>query len=263
VHLTALWLDSFVQLSWLQLLAFPWTSSYRPLAVTLGFLAMVALILTTGSGALRRHLPGWRIVHALAYLTFGLSVFHGILAGSDTHSAWAICLYAGALAGVGVTLLRRLIPKAPSERRQVVKPGPYGVRERGDRPRVEGSSPNHPADGRRVPRCDPDTLSVCPRGSAYWVKRKRKASPFIHRSAWRNCLENSRRLLKSACSYRQEALIDSSQALLDDSCRLSGTRFGARSDFPNSFGRSILGTSPQRRSLGSSIRVVFRTRATP
>ena len=148
VHLTALWLDSFVQLSWLQLLAFPWTSSYRPLAVTLGFLAMVALILTAGSGALRRHLPGWRIVHALAYLTFGLSVFHGILAGSDTHSAWAICLYAGALAAVGVTLLRRLIPKAPLRRRQVVKPGPYVVRERGGRPQVDSSSPNHPADER-------------------------------------------------------------------------------------------------------------------
>jgi sulfoxide reductase heme-binding subunit YedZ len=121
VHLTALWLDSFVQLSWLQLLAAPWTSSYRPVAVTLGFLAMVALLLTAGSGALRRFLPGWRIVHALAYLTFGLSVLHGLLAGSDTGSAWATLLYAGALAAVGVTLLRRLFPPAtPGKRRDQV-----------------------------------------------------------------------------------------------------------------------------------------------
>ena len=148
VHLTALWLDSFVQLSWLQLLAAPWTSSYRPAAVTLGFMAMVALFLTAASGALRKRLPGWRIVHALAYLTFGLSVVHGLLAGSDTHSAWAICLYAGALAAVGVTSLRRLISKAPSERRQGMKPGSFMVLKRGDRYGVDKPSPNHAADGR-------------------------------------------------------------------------------------------------------------------
>jgi sulfoxide reductase heme-binding subunit YedZ len=112
VHLLALWLDSFVQLSWLQLLAVPWTSSYRPVAVTLGFLAMVALILTAGSGTLRRLLRGWRIVHALAYLTFGLSILHGLIAGSDTGSTWATFLYAGALAAVGATSLRRLLPPA-------------------------------------------------------------------------------------------------------------------------------------------------------
>ena len=124
VHLTALWLDSFVPLSWLQLLAVPWTSSYRPVALTVGFLAMVALLLTAGSGGLRRLLPGWRVVHALAYLTFGLSVLHGLLAGSDTGSAWAIALYAGALAAVGVTLLRRLLPTATHGRRGDENPDP-------------------------------------------------------------------------------------------------------------------------------------------
>ncbi|HET7272150.1 MAG TPA: ferric reductase-like transmembrane domain-containing protein, partial [Rubrobacter sp.] len=121
VHLTALWMDSFVQFSWLQLLAAPWTSSYRPLAVTLGFLAMVTLLLTAASGALRRLLPGWRIVHALAYITFGLSVIHGLLAGSDTGSVWAITLYTGALAAVGATSLRRLLaPATPGKRREKV-----------------------------------------------------------------------------------------------------------------------------------------------
>ena len=36
VHLTSLWLDSYVQFSWTQLLVLPWTSDYRPVAVTLG-----------------------------------------------------------------------------------------------------------------------------------------------------------------------------------------------------------------------------------
>ncbi|HEX2729102.1 MAG TPA: ferric reductase-like transmembrane domain-containing protein, partial [Rubrobacteraceae bacterium] len=74
VHLTGLWLDSYVQFGWAQLLASPWTSTYRPLAVTLGWLAMLALLLTAASGGLRRLLPGWRIVHALAYLTFALGL---------------------------------------------------------------------------------------------------------------------------------------------------------------------------------------------
>jgi hypothetical protein len=107
VHLIALWADSFVPFSWVQLLATPWTSSYRPFAVTLGFLAMISLLLTAASGALRRVFPGWRAVHMASYITFGLSVFHGLLAGSDSGSPLALLLYLSALVAVGVTLLRR------------------------------------------------------------------------------------------------------------------------------------------------------------
>ncbi|HEX2728341.1 MAG TPA: hypothetical protein VHM16_01220, partial [Rubrobacteraceae bacterium] len=119
-HVIALQLDSFVQFSWLQLLATPWTAGYRPFAVTLGFLAMISLLLTASSGALRRRLPGWRIVHLLSYVTFGLSVFHGFLAGSDSGSLTAILIYASALVAVGVTVLRKLLPK-PSQRSPAMK----------------------------------------------------------------------------------------------------------------------------------------------
>ncbi|MGI9050951.1 MAG: ferric reductase-like transmembrane domain-containing protein [Rubrobacteraceae bacterium] len=119
-HLTALWLDSFVTFSWTQLLLTPWTSSYRPFAVTLGFLAMVALFLTAASGGLRRLLPGWRVVHALAYVTFVLGLVHGLLAGSDTGSPVALAFYLVALLVVGWTLFRRFYspprtPKVPSD----------------------------------------------------------------------------------------------------------------------------------------------------
>jgi len=116
VHLIALWADSFVPFSWVQLLAMPWTSSYRPFAVTLGFLAMISLLLTAASGGLRRVLPGWRAVHMASYLTFGLSIFHGLLAGSDSGSPIALLLYLAALVAVGVTLLRRKASK-PGEPR--------------------------------------------------------------------------------------------------------------------------------------------------
>jgi sulfoxide reductase heme-binding subunit YedZ len=117
VHLISLWLDSYVQFSWTQLLLLPWTSNYRPVAVTLGFLAMVSLLLTAASGGLRRLLPGWRVVHALAYLTFALGLIHGLLAGSDTGSPWAIAFYTAAFLAVGWTVIRRVSNSGPAPQR--------------------------------------------------------------------------------------------------------------------------------------------------
>jgi DMSO/TMAO reductase YedYZ heme-binding membrane subunit len=109
VHLIALSLDTYTPFSWAQLLAVPWTSGYRPFAVTLGFLAMVSLLLAAASGALRRRLPGWRTLHAAAYLTFALSVTHGVLAGTDSQSVAALVVYGAALFAVTLTLLRRYL----------------------------------------------------------------------------------------------------------------------------------------------------------
>ena len=117
VHLVALWADNFVEFTWGQLLFVPWTSDYRPLAVTLGWLAMVSLALTAASGGLRRLVPGWRIVHALAYLTFALGLVHGLLAGSDSGSPWALAFYAATLLAVAWTLTRRFKhPPGPARR---------------------------------------------------------------------------------------------------------------------------------------------------
>ena len=107
VHLTFLWLDSFVEFTWGQLLLVPWTSVYRPFAVTLGWLAATSLLLTAASGGFRRLIPGWRVVHALAYLTFALGLVHGLMAGSDSGSPWAIAFYAATLLAVAWTLTRR------------------------------------------------------------------------------------------------------------------------------------------------------------
>jgi sulfoxide reductase heme-binding subunit YedZ len=108
VHLVSLWLDTFVDFSWAQLLALPWTSHYRPFAVTLGWLAAVSLLLTAASAALRRHLPSWRTVHLLAYATFALGLFHGLLAGTDSGSLLARSFYIGAFLLVSVAWLRRI-----------------------------------------------------------------------------------------------------------------------------------------------------------
>jgi len=119
VHLAALWTDDFVEFTPSQLLLLPWTSEYEPLAVTLGWLAMIALVLTAASGGFRRLLPGgtWRIIHAFAYLTFTLGLVHGLLAGSDAGSPFALAFYLAALLAVGWATCRRVFSAPPPSSR--------------------------------------------------------------------------------------------------------------------------------------------------
>jgi len=116
---------------------------YEPFAVTLGWLAMIALLLTAASGGLRRLLPGgaWRIVHALAYLTFALGLLHGLLAGSDAGSPFALAFYLAALLAVGWAVYRRLFSPSPLPNRgpskaptEVLVGSPQGLLDTSRRP---------------------------------------------------------------------------------------------------------------------------------
>jgi sulfoxide reductase heme-binding subunit YedZ len=137
VHLVALWADDFVEFTASQLLIVPWTSSYEPFAVTLGWLAMIALLLTAASGALRRLLPGWRVVHALAFLTFALGLIHGLLAGSDSGSPLALAFYLATLLMVGWATYRRLFSSSPPFRHYRKKTMPSTPSARADATAIE------------------------------------------------------------------------------------------------------------------------------
>ena len=110
VHLVALRLDTFIGFSWSELLVAPWTGPYYPLWVTAGWVAMILLVLTAASGGLRRLLPGWRVVHLLAYLTFASSLLHGLFAGSDSGSVPILAVYLVSLLAVVVALVLRFYP---------------------------------------------------------------------------------------------------------------------------------------------------------
>ncbi|MDQ4000474.1 MAG: ferric reductase-like transmembrane domain-containing protein [Actinomycetota bacterium] len=121
VHLSALWLDEFIQFTAAQLLLMPWTSSYEPFGVTLGWISMLLLLLVAASGALRRWFPSgtWRIVHAFSYLTFALGLVHGLLSGTDSGSPLTLAFYLATLLAVGLAAYRRLSspePLSPSGR---------------------------------------------------------------------------------------------------------------------------------------------------
>ncbi len=68
---------------------------------------MILLILTAASGGIRQLLPGWRVVHLLAYLTFALSLLHGLFSGSDSGSYLTLAVYLVPLLAVVVALVLR------------------------------------------------------------------------------------------------------------------------------------------------------------
>lgn len=108
VHLIFLWADTFIEFSWAQLLLVPWSSSYRPFAVTLGWVSAILLLLTAASGALRKFVPGWRSVHLLSYATVAAGLFHGLLAGSDSTTFAARAFYIIAFFLMALAWSRRL-----------------------------------------------------------------------------------------------------------------------------------------------------------
>ena len=113
-HVVLLVADSFVNLS-ISGALIPYTAGYRPLALGLGTVGVYAFTLVAVSGAARGRLASsarattaWRYVHGLAYLGWALSMAHGILAGSDTRTSWAIAAYVSCGAAVAVAFAFRL-----------------------------------------------------------------------------------------------------------------------------------------------------------
>lgn len=124
LHATLIVIDSYVQVSVPSLLV-PFTSGYRPLAIGLGTLATYAFAVVSLSGALRGRLAAsagaarrWRVVHLGAYLGWGLSMGHGVLAGTDTGATWSTAIYVACgltvLAALALRLRDRRTPQISS-----------------------------------------------------------------------------------------------------------------------------------------------------
>jgi hypothetical protein len=95
IHIATLLADSYAHVGWIGTLI-PFTSGYRPLAVTLGLLSMYALVAVTVTGILRSRFAGsqqtsrwWRRIHLLSYAAWALSALHFLTSGSDAGTWWA------------------------------------------------------------------------------------------------------------------------------------------------------------------------------
>ena len=109
IHGAALLLDSFVPFSLSQVLV-PGTSSYRPLAVGFGVVAAELLVALAISNHFRRRIPHgvWRRLHMLNFAVWALALVHGLTAGTDATTAWALTLYIGSAWSVLTLFIYRL-----------------------------------------------------------------------------------------------------------------------------------------------------------
>ena len=86
-------------------LAIPFASGYRPVATALGVLGLYVLLVIWVSTLMRARLGQrrWRALHRVAIVAWALAMLHGVFAGSDTGTPWAVFTYA--LAGLVVGML--------------------------------------------------------------------------------------------------------------------------------------------------------------
>jgi predicted ferric reductase len=94
LHVGVLLLDSYLPFSVADLLV-PGISSYRPLPTALGVVGAELLLALAVTNRLRSRLSYrfWRRAHYVNFAVWGLSLAHGITAGADGDTVWAVALY--------------------------------------------------------------------------------------------------------------------------------------------------------------------------
>jgi len=87
----------------------PFLSSYRPIPVGLGIIALYLMFLLSLSFYARTHLgqKNFRSLHYASFLVFLLVTAHSLLAGTDSPALW--WLYVSSLAAVGLLTVARIV----------------------------------------------------------------------------------------------------------------------------------------------------------
>jgi predicted ferric reductase len=146
VHVVALLLDSYVQFSLVDVLV-PFASSWHPLWVAWGIVAMYLALAVEITSLLRRQLPAkvWRRTHMLSLPLLLLATVHFIVAGTDADQPYAFVGIAVAAFVVGGLIGRRLLdvlaPGPTPARIPVVAPTTVPVPPREPQPPVASSHP--------------------------------------------------------------------------------------------------------------------------
>jgi len=120
VHLVGLALDPWVQIGITQMLV-PFSSSWNPLAVAWGVVALYLLAAVELTSLLRKHMPKrwWKGIHMSSYGLYVVATIHLLTAGTDRHVPALLWTVAGSTAAiVFFTVYRVLGPgKAASVKR--------------------------------------------------------------------------------------------------------------------------------------------------
>jgi len=117
VHLVAILLDSYIHFGLTQVFV-PFTSSWNPIAVSFGVVALYLLLAVELTSLARQRLPRWlwRRLHFLSFPLFVVAELHLLLAGSDAGSPLVLATVAAVdIAVVGLTTVRVLQSRAQAQ----------------------------------------------------------------------------------------------------------------------------------------------------
>ena len=133
VHVLAVLVDPFTHFGLNEILI-PLASHYRPEWMALGIVGLYLGIAIGISTLLRKHIgyKWWRRLHVLTLGIFALATIHGIGAGSDTQTSWALGIYLASTALVGTLLCKRIFfskarQRGGKQRQPQGSPPPYST----------------------------------------------------------------------------------------------------------------------------------------
>jgi predicted ferric reductase len=114
LHMAALIPDQWTNFTPADLLV-PGLSTYRPLAVAMGVVAMYGAVVVVASFYVRKLIgyKTWRTLHYGTFAVFVLVLLHGIYAGTDSGEVWMRWSYL--TAGMGLFFLTAYRIMAPAE----------------------------------------------------------------------------------------------------------------------------------------------------
>ena len=104
LHVTTLMFDPYAQLKLVDLVL-PFGSTYRPLWVGLGAMALDLVIAIVVTSLLRERIGrrAWRAVHWFAYAMWPVALVHGIGSGTDRSTLWLLGIDAVCVLAVAAT----------------------------------------------------------------------------------------------------------------------------------------------------------------
>jgi DMSO/TMAO reductase YedYZ heme-binding membrane subunit len=109
VHLVGLALDPWVEIGVTQILV-PFSSSWNPVAVAWGVVALYLLAAIELTSLLRRHLPKqwWKGIHLSSYGLYAVATIHLLTAGTDRHSPALLWTVVGSSAAIAFFTVYRV-----------------------------------------------------------------------------------------------------------------------------------------------------------
>jgi methionine sulfoxide reductase heme-binding subunit len=111
-HILAAVFDPFTKLG-LGAALVPLASSYRPVPVALGVIALYLFVALIATSLLRKRVgqKRWRLVHWSSYAMWPLALLHGVTAGTDAIAPWMLAIDLACVSAIVLSVAWRVLPR--------------------------------------------------------------------------------------------------------------------------------------------------------